>query len=71
MTVELEVVTTVSLASCSFGLEPAPQQSPISCATVTNTEMSLFLKRGELLQVVGAQVLGLLGILNPHELDSV
>lgn len=33
MTAEHEVVTTVSLASCSFGLEPAPQQSPISYAT--------------------------------------
>lgn len=33
MTVEHEVVTTVSLASCSSGPEPAPQQNPISCAT--------------------------------------
>lgn len=33
MTAEHEVVTTVNLASCSFGLESAPQQSPISCAT--------------------------------------
>lgn len=62
----------VSAVSLAVGLKPAPQQSPISCATKCLPSRNITVpEEGSHWHWWGSQWFDLLGILNPHELYSV